>query len=99
MFLFISTKSLGDANNLIDMQNVAKETNLEKIEIINDLLQLQNAKEFVYTLNTMIGHIDTIDLPVLYQEFLSIDFVLDGEIIGFESGKNARDVLGTYKTQ
>lgn len=99
MFLFISTKSLGDANNLIDMQNVAKETNLEKIEIMNDLLQLQDAKEFVYTLNTMIGHIDTIDLPVLYQEFLSIDFVLDGEIIGFESGKNARDVLGSYYTQ
>lgn len=99
MFLFLCSKSMGKVKNLIDMCNVVKNRNLERDDIVDEIIRLKDAEKFVRDIDRITDNMEDIDIAHLYQEYISEDFILHEDGIDFENGKNGRDILGAYYTQ
>ena len=72
---------------------------LEIPSILEEICQISECERFALDVIRIMQVEHSIDIEKTYQEFLSVDFTLKDGTIVFESGKNNRDVLGSYYTQ
>lgn len=99
MFLCMATSRVRLVESLDDVVHVAIEYGLERKEILEEVSQLNTADSFAKEILEIIGSDRNFDISRLYQEYLAIDFVVKGNALSFENGKNSRDILGSYYTQ
>ena len=98
-FLCLAVNKIGNAKTLDEVIRIAIEKNIETEEIVLEASRIAQAEQFVSDiLETTIANIKY-DISNLYQEFLSVDFVVKNNEVVFDCGKNNRDVLGSYYTQ
>ena len=98
-FLCIATQNGSQVSGINDVLDKASLNHLEVPSILDEIRKIKEGDNFTLDMIGILHNEDSIDIEKLYQEFLSIDFTLkDGTII-FKSGKNNRDVLGSYYTQ
>lgn len=98
-FLCIAIAEKSQVNSISGVVNQALTYKLENKTVLDEIVKTKDADIFATEVLEIIGFEGKADIERLYQEFLSVDFALrDGNIV-FESGKNNRDVLGSYYTQ
>lgn len=85
-----------DSNILCD---TVTEFGLENPDIINFIKTVPDIEKFAAEIFKIAFKMESVDVNGLYQEYLSKDFFSDGNKIVFTSGKNNRDILGSYYTQ
>lgn len=99
VFLCIAIAEKSQVNSISGVIKQALTYKLETKTVLDAIVKTKDADIFVTEVLKIIGLEGKVDIEQLYQEFLSVDFALkDGNIV-FESGKNNRDVLGSYYTQ
>ncbi len=96
-FLVISIKSLVESSN--DIKTKAVDLKLESKENIEWLFEFPECEKLVEDIASMIVEEARIDIHVLYQDFIAIDYVVRNNRFSFSGGKNSRDTLGAYYTQ
>lgn len=96
-FLTLAIKELGIP--VVNLKESALRNRLEGQEILDFLFCLPGVELLIQELAEILEQTDEKDVNALYQEFLSVDYVIHGNEILFNGGKNNRDVLGSYYTQ
>ena len=98
-FLCIAITEKAQVNSLPSIIEQALAYKLETKAVLEEIVKTKDADKYVLDILEIRNRVGEIDIEKLYQEFLSVDFMLkDGKIV-FEDGKNNRDVLGSYYTQ
>ena len=82
-----------------DIRKSAIDVGLEEKEIIEYLLDIKGANILIAEIRQLLKEEKIEDINALYQEFLSVDYVVNNKKVVFEGGKNNRDTLGSYYTQ
>ena len=85
-----------DGNILYD---TVEKYGLENQDIISFIKTIPDIDKFAAEIFEIADKTEKIDVNGLYQEYLSKDFLNDGNKIVFTGGKNNRDILGSYYTQ
>lgn len=96
-FLVLALNDLD--NSLKNIKKSALEKGLEEEEILDFLFGLPGAELFTYEIVEIVEQMEKLDVNAIYQEFISVDFIIDGHQIVFSGGKNSRDILGSYFTR
>lgn len=98
-FLCMSANTMGTVSSLNDVIRLALSNGLETQQVLGTITEIAAADSFVNDILEIICPWNDYDVEQLYQEFLSIDFIVKDGMVTFENGKNSRDVLGSYYTQ
>lgn len=98
-FMCLVAKMLDKDCRTDNVCNIIKEHGVEDENILRFVMAVKDAEIFIDEILELVKGDEAIDVNSLYQEYLSRDFILDGEEVAFEGGKNSRDVLGAYYTQ
>ncbi|MDO5292773.1 MAG: N-6 DNA methylase [bacterium] len=85
--------------SLESIKESALENGLEDIEILNFLFNLPGVNSLVNDIIEIVKHTEKYDVNEIYQEYLSVDYMIENNRIVFAGGKNSRDILGSYYTQ
>ena len=97
-FLCISALKFEVARTWKDVRRIAEKHEVETQAILEEISSLDDVDKFVCDVLDIISGETQLDIECLYQDYLSVDFMLkDGKVV-FEEGKNSRDVLGSYYT-
>lgn len=96
-FLVIALKNAGKLKREVDQSAV--EMGIELKENIEYLFSVNGVRELSEEVRGLLSSQCTEDTNTLYQEFLSVDYVVRDKKVMFEGGKNSRDTLGAYYTQ
>lgn len=96
-FLVIALKSIGKECD--DIRQCAVDFGLETKENIDYIFNFKGAMNLAGEIKKLFEKEEMPDADILYQDFLSIDYVVRDEKIVFEKGKNSRTTLGAYYTQ
>lgn len=96
-FLVLALNDLNDSLENIKDSALAK--NLEDKVILDFVLSLPGMDAFIEELIFMVKLWGKVDINAIYQEYLSVDYIIDNDKITFSGGKNGRDVIGAYYTQ
>lgn len=96
-FLVIALDSMGI--EIEDIRESAAAAGLEDRGIIEYLLEQDGSDSLTEEMLQLVETEKTEDVNELYQEFLSVDYVVKDHQVLFEGGKNNRDTLGSYYTQ
>lgn len=98
-FLCLAVKSLTIIETWSEIKRISIEEKIENKELLEEISKITLAEQFVSDFLKEISEYDQYDISNLYQEYLSVDFVVKNNSIIFDCGKNGRDVLGSYYTQ
>ena len=98
-FLCLAVCKFENAKSIDDVIRIAKKYELETQVILEEVVSIEDAKSFVSDILDIMTIPQSRDIGSLYQEYLSVDFMLKDDKVVFEEGKNSRDVLGSYYTQ
>lgn len=79
--------------------NIIRYYGIEEENILQFIMSIRDAETFIDEILELAKEYKNVDVNGLYQEYLAKDFLLCGESVTFEGGKNNRDVLGSYYTQ
>ena len=98
-FLCVAVREYENAENWQDILRIAKKYEIETQAILDKIASEDGVEEFVHDVLAIISNEPQSDIESLYQDYLSVDFMLKDNAVVFEEGKNSRDVLGSYYTQ
>lgn len=98
-FLCLAAHELDSGCDAKQLGNVIKRFHIEDESIIDFVLGIAGADTFFAEILEMTRQREEIDMNGIYQEYLSMDFILCDRVITFEGGKNNRDIIGSYYTQ
>lgn len=98
-FLCVAVKEYENAENRHDVLRIAEKYEIETQAILDEIASKDGVEEFIHDVLTIISKKPQSDIESLYQDYLSVDFMLKDKAVVFEEGKNSRDVLGSYYTQ
>lgn len=98
-FLCLVANELNVACRTENICNIIRNYGVEDETILQFIMNIRDAETFIGEILELVKEYKNIDVNGLYQEYLAKDFVLCGESVTFEGGKNNRDVLGSYYTQ
>ena len=98
-FLCMATYKDLQVDGIGDVLKTAAMQQLEIPSILEEISKINECERFALDMIRIIQAEHSIDIEKIYQDFLSVDFTLKDGAIVFDSGKNNRDVLGSYYTQ
>lgn len=98
-FLCLIATDLEPDCNEDTIGDVIRAKEIEEHSIVKYVFSIPNVKTFIQEILDIIREKRNIDINSIYQSFLSSDFILFNNKVVFESGKNNRDILGSYYTQ
>ena len=98
-FLCLIANDINSANVFDEVIDIAKKNKIETLEILEYLKQVEAVDEIAREILVEANRQKKIDLSNLYQEYISVDFIIAENKLLFDGGKNGRDVLGAYYTQ
>lgn len=98
-FLCLVVNLINSVKTWKDVFITAIENKIESEDFLATISQITVADQFVPDFLNSINWNKDYDICNLYQEYLSIDFIVKNNKISFDYGKNNRDILGAYYTQ
>lgn len=96
-FLVMALKSID--GKVTDIKDRALGLKIEKEENIEWIFSQPGSEKVAEDVARFVKDKDVTDINGLYQDFLSVDFIVYNNQVGFTGGKNSRDTLGSYYTQ
>ena len=98
-FLCFSASRIVQVKSLDDVVQTSAKYGLEKEELLQELFKINDAEKLCKEIIKIADQNKDVDLAMLYQQYLSVDFIIKDHAFVFEGGKNGRDILGSYYTQ
>lgn len=96
-FLVIAVKSMTGSEDNIDSRAV--DLGFEARDNIEYIFSYPGAENILEETLHLLREEKQLDINALYQDYLSVDFVVDDNGVVFSGGKYNRDALGSYYTQ
>ncbi len=96
-FLVMALDSLGIKTS--DICKSAIDMGLESKEIVEFIFSIDGSSKLAVEILQLLSTEEIDDVNVIYQDFLSVDYIVRDRKVIFEGGKNSRDTLGSYYTQ
>lgn len=96
-FLVIALKSINE--KVADIKHKVLYLKIEKEENIDWIFSHPGSEKLAEEVAKLVKYEKISDINSLYQDFLSVDFVVYNDQVSFSGGKNSRDTLGSYYTQ
>lgn len=98
-FLCLAVSEYEDAHTWQEVHGIAEGYGLETQAVLDSIATIDGAEELANDILEIISEQPQYDIEDLYQDYLSVDFMIKSNAIVFDEGKNSRDVLGSYYTQ
>lgn len=96
-FLVMALKSID--GKVTDIKDRALGLKIENEENIEWIFSQPGSEKIAEEVARFVKDKEITDINGLYQDFLSVDFIVYNNQVGFTGGKNSRDTLGSYYTQ
>ena len=96
-FLVIALKCVD--GKVTDIKDRVLDLRIENEENIEWIFSQPGGEKLTEEVVRLVKDEEITDINGLYQDFLSVDFVVYNNQVSFSGGKNSRDTLGSYYTQ
>lgn len=98
-FMAICARKLKNECEAAEVEQLLYDNGIMEPQVVSYVLEAPHAIKYIAEIIDIIKPETVCDINSLYQEYLSSDFMLSGSTVVFETGKNSRDILGSYYTQ